>query len=47
MKQLQFIRKAFNWLTSPERISLINDSCFKKEKLSNEKSKKSSQIIEQ
>lgn len=47
MKLLQFIRKAFCWLTSPERISLINDSCFKKEKLSNEEIKEILQIIEQ
>ena len=33
MKLLQFIRKAFNWLTSPERFSLINGPLFKKENL--------------
>ena len=39
MKLLQFIRKAFNWLTSPERFSLINGPLFKKENLSNEEIK--------
>ena len=28
MKLLQFIRKAFNWLTSPERFSLLFSSLF-------------------
>lgn len=46
MKLFLFIRKAFHWLTSPERFSLINGTCFKKENLSNEEIKEILQIIE-
>jgi hypothetical protein len=46
MKPLQFIRKAFNWLTSPERFSLVNGTCFKKENLSNKEIKEILQTIE-
>ena len=36
MKLLQYIRKAFNWLTRPERFSLINGTCFGEEDLTDE-----------
>ena len=46
MKPLQFIRKAFNWLTSPEHFSLVNGKKKKKENLSNKEIKEILQIIE-
>ena len=39
MKLLQFIRKMFNRLTSPEHFSLVNGPLCKKEKLSNDEIK--------
>ena len=47
MKLLQFIRKVFNKLTSPERFSLINGTSFKKEELSNEEIKEILKIVDQ
>ena len=46
MKLLQYISKEFNWLTRPERFSLINGTGFKKEDLSNEEIKEILQIID-
>lgn len=39
MKLLQYIRKAFNWLTRYERFTLINGTCFKKEDLTDDEIK--------
>ena len=47
MKLLQYIRKAFNWLTRPERFSLINGTCFKKEDLTDDEIKEILQMIDQ
>ena len=47
MKLLQFIRKVFNRLTSPDHFSLVNGTCFKKEELSNEEIKEFLKIVDQ
>ena len=47
MKLLQFIRKMFNRLTSPEHFSLVNGPSCKKENLSNDKIKEILQMIDQ
>ena len=47
MKPLQFIRKVFNELTSPEHFSIVDGTCFKKENLSSDEIKEILQIIKQ
>ncbi len=47
MKLLQYIRKAFNWLTRYERFTLINGTCFKKEDLTDDEIKEILQMIDQ
>ena len=47
MKLLQFIRKVFNRLTSPEHFSLINGTCIKKGNLSSDEIKEILKIVDQ
>ena len=47
MKLLQYIRKVFNKLTNPEWFSLVNDTCFKKEDLTDDEIKEILQMIDQ
>ena len=47
MKLLQFIRKVFNRLTSPDHFSLVNGTCFKRENLSSDEIKELLKIVDQ